>query len=289
MRRLKNSVLTVAIAAATVLFLSATSARANLVEFVLDVDQSYLTQSIKLVGPFLGGSKTSVPQQNPHGGPFYPTEASDKTHWRGSLYVDLQPTTIQLMPGSYMSGAYTGSYVPHDPVVSDPISPPGNTGTEPGNYGLAIPSLGMFLVQYELVMDISNPSNGFLSTPMPLAGNNFNLGGQALQFIDGRQASISGLGNDTRDLTNGLFAAFGTSGADIGTWAGGTLTLPVHSTWGFRLTDELGGIDEYVSVTGQIVARPRVPEPTTLMLFSLCVVGLLVYAWRARKRRALFV
>jgi hypothetical protein len=35
------------------------------------------------------------------------------------------------------------------------------------------------------------------------------------------------------------------------------------------------------------VAHPKVPEPTSLMLFGFGVVGLLSYAWRARKRRAL--
>ncbi len=275
----------VAIAAAAVLFLSATSVRANVVEFKLDMDQSYLKQANKLVGPALGGSKTSVPQvasTGPYG------EASDKTHWFGSLYVDLQPTTIQLLPGSYMSGVYTGAYVPHDPVISDPVSPPGNTGVEPGNYGIQIAAIGLFAVQYELVIDNGNPSNGFPSTPMPLAGNNFNMFGQAFQFIDGRQAFISGLGNDTGDLVNDLFTIMGTAGADIGTWDDftQTLTIPVHSSWSFRVTNDFGGIDEFVNVEGQLVAHPA-PEPTTMTLLGFGVVGLLSYVWRARKRRAL--
>jgi hypothetical protein len=274
----------VAIAAAAVLFLSATSARANIVEFVLDMDLSHLKSTTKLVGPALGGSKTSVPQ-NPSTGPY--GEASDKTHYYGSLYVDIQPTTIQLNAGSYMSAVYTGSYVPHDPVVSDPVSPPGNTGTEPGNYGVQIAAIGLFAVQYELVMDNGNPSNGFNPTPMPLAGNNFDLSGQAMQFIDGRQAFISGLGNDTDDLVNALWVIYGSAGADIGTWDGATLTLPVHSSYSFRVTDDFGGIDQFVMVEGQLVATPKVPEPTSLMLFGFGVVGLLSYAWRARKRRAL--
>jgi hypothetical protein len=287
----------VAIAAAAVLFLSATSVRANIVEFTLDKDLSYLTQSAKLVGPALGGSKTSVAQVADtfattvaiNGFGYH--EASDKTHYFGNMYADIQPTTIQMLPGSSMSAIYTGFYVPHDPVITDPVSPPGNTGVEMGNYGFSIAAIGLFAMQYGLVLDHGNPSNGFPTTPMPLAGNNFNLAGQAIEFELGRQAFISGLGNDTGSLIDDLFIIMGTAGADIGTWDATpgfeTLTIPVHSSWSFRVTNDFGGIDQFVQVTGQLVAHPKIPEPTSLTLFGFGVVGLLSYAWRARKRRAL--
>lgn len=263
----------VAIAAAAALFLFAAEVRANIVDFVIVQPVSTLQQSNIIFGPAIGINGT-VPV----------APGSDTTTMFGHIWVDITPTTIQLMPGSYISLATTGVYPPHDPVISDPVGPP-PVGADPGNFGLAIPGLGLFANQYNLRLDNGNVY--LPSSPMGLAGVNFNLAGQGMQFVDGRQAFVSGLGNDTGDLVGFPVIFFGSNAADVGTWDGTTLTIPIHSTLTFNVTTDFGGIDETVIMTGAIVAVPYVPEPSTMTILGFGVVGLLSYAWRARKRRAL--
>ena len=108
------------LAAAAVLCLFATSVQANIVPFRVRQDLSFLKSSTKLVGPALGGSKQGVPQY----------VNSDVTSFFGSMSVDIKDTTIQLLPGAYISaeigapgdGGIPGRYAPFDPVVSDPSS-----------------------------------------------------------------------------------------------------------------------------------------------------------------------
>jgi len=280
----------VAIAALAALFF-ATNAQANIVEFTLVQSQSYLKDTTKLVGPALGGSKTGTPQYGSSG---VLGSGSDITSFYGKMSVDVQDTTIQLLPGAYISaaigapgdGGSPGRYAPFDPVFKDPSSAtPGFNDNS--NYGIAVAAIGLKAVLYNLRID--NGYSAVPSTPMPLAGSNFNLAGQAISFSDGRQAFISALGNDTDDVVGALFALFGTAGSDIGTIdltpGATTLTLPVHSSFSFVVTNDFGGISQFVDVEGQLVFEV-VPEPGTMTLCGLGVVGLLSYALRARKRKA---
>jgi len=255
--------------AATMLFLFATNARANVVEFQVKQSQSLLQQTLKLVGPALGGSKLGTPQ----------ITGSDTTSYFGSMYVDIQDTTIQLLPGAYISAAATGSYAPFDPVDSDPSS-----ATPNANYGIAVYTVALLEVQYNLRID--NGWSGAPSTPMPLAGDNFNLAGQAMSFSAGRQAIISYFGNETGSVAGSRFLFFGTAASDIGTWdiVNQILTIPVHSTFNFVVTTDFGGVSEFVSVSGQLVLTPKVPEPSAMTLLGFGVVGLLSCARQARKR-----
>jgi hypothetical protein len=278
----------VAIAAScAALFLIATSARANVVEFKVDQDLSSLNYGVKLVGPALGGAKSSVPQQtnvDAYG------DNSDTTHYFGSMYVDIQDTTIQLLPGAYISAVATGSYVPFDPVDHDPSS--ATPGVTPNaNYGVAVAAIGLQAVLYNLRIDngwagnSSNPA-GNPSTPMALSGGNFNLSGQAISTVAGRQAFISALGNDTNDVVGDPLIFFGSAASDIGTWddTTNTLTIPVHSTYSFVVTNDFGGISEFVNVSGQLVLHAA-PEPSTMVMAAFGIAGLLSYGWRASKRR----
>ena len=87
-------------------------------------------------------------------------------------------------------------------------------------------------------------------------------------------------------LDNALWIKFGSAGSDIGNWDGFQLTLPVHSEWSFVVTNDFGGISQFVQVSGMLVLEPAVPEPATFTMAGLGIVGLLSYAWRARKRKA---
>lgn len=278
----------VAIAAAAALFLSATVARANVVDFVLDQNLSALKQTVKLIGPAFnafGGSVSSLPQ----------SANADQVSLYGHIYVDIQPNSLQFLAGSYITfvGKGNGNYAPLDPVISDPVGPP-PVGIQPNSdFGYSFPfnPLNLSATLYNLRWDFTAPPQsglpmGVPSTPVGLAGQNFDMTGQAMSYTDGRQAFVSGLGNDTAGVI-GFPALYGTGGSDIGIWDGATLTIPIHSKIQFRVTNDNGGIDEQVLVTGQMVATPVVPEPSSMTLLGFGVVGLLSYAWRARKRKAI--
>jgi hypothetical protein len=261
---------TTTIVAAIALVFFATTARANIVDFVLVQPSSFLNYSLSLTGPALGGTVASVPQ----------AAGADTTNYFGHLYVDFQPGTIQLMPGSSISAAINGDWAPHDPVISDPIGPP-PVDTDPGNYGLTIPSIQAFANYYGVVLDNGAPAAGLPSTPVAIdGGGNFALAGQGMHLIAGRQAFISVFANNSNSVV-GSPLIFSTNGADIGNWNVGTqtLTIPIHSRVDLALTPDFGGIDESYFFTGQLVAVPVVPEPSSFVLAALGLIGFFVW-WR---------
>lgn len=286
---------TLAVAASAVVVWSVENAQAAIYTFELDAHRSYLTFNTKLTGPAVGGVAYGVPQQAV-AGPW--GEASNKTHYFGQMSVDIRDTTIQLLPGASINAYATGAYAPADPQ-------PGNSaylsyttpGTTPNaNYGLAVPQLGMQLAMYRVVLDNGWQGNadwpaGIPSTPMTLSGTQFNLAGQAMEFKEGNQAIVSVLGNTSVSYTDPAndrvpFVFFGTAASDIGTWDWwtNTLTLPVHSSYTYVLTNEFGGISQFVDVEGQLVLH-IVPEPKSSMLLSAALVGLAAYAWHSGRDR----
>ena len=138
-------------------------------------------------------------------------------------------------------------------------------------------------VQYNLMIDFGYTAGAIASTPMALnGGGQFDLDGQAMQFVDGREAFVSNLANVTDNVIGNAAVVFGTAGADIGTWDGLTLTIPIHSAFTFDITSDFGGIQRTLSFTGQLVARPVVPEPSS---FVLAALGLVVLAAWGRRRK----
>ena len=262
---------TMTILAAAAISLLATTARANIVDFLIDQSASSFTQRNFVFGPAIGNYLLEAQAPGSDTAPFY-----------GHVYVDFQPGSIQLLSSSQIRAVVTGDYSPFDPVVSNPLGPPGQ-GTTPGNYGLKHATLGIEAVQYNMQIDFGYTFGGIVSTPMALAGGTFDLDGQAMQFVDGRQAYVSGLANDTSSIIGALFGIFGSNGADVGTWDGATLTIPMHSTYTITLSNDFGGVEETIEFEGQIVARPVVPEPSSVALVVSSIVSLAICGWR-RKR-----
>jgi hypothetical protein len=262
------------IVAIAALFLTATSVQAAVVNLTVVPGLSSLKIGGNIDASSVGGpgfKNLPISAQGPGG---------DITSYSGSISIDLQPGTIQLLTGSSIVAANSGVWSPAGTNGGgDPVA-----GTfAPANYGVQVAAIGALSTYYNLVMDFGAPIVGIASTPTPLVGNNFNLLGQAMSYDTGRTAITSGLGNGDSNYA-GFPTIFGTNGVDTGTWDGTTLTIPVHSTVTYTIDEDLGIIGT-VTMTGTLVAT-TIPEPSTMIMAGLGVVGLVAAGYRARKRNA---
>lgn len=272
MRTLKRGILATASVAA--LLLCATSVQAAIVNLVVDQSQSFLTMGGKIDASSIGGAGFKnlafVPQ----------ALGSDITSYTGTIDIDDLGATLQLLPGSNVVAAVNGVWAP--------------AVNAPGNYGLAIPGIALTARFASMTYDwgIPGPQAGVLfpptpvlSTPMPVLAGTFNLSGQGARATAASNLFInSGLGSGGGGINNSPVIFFGSTGADIGTWDGTTLTLPVHST----VTTVIQAsplVTQTITMTGQIVARV-VPEPSSVIMAGLGVIGLIATGYRARKRKA---
>jgi hypothetical protein len=168
--------------------------------------------------------------------------------------------------------------------------------TDPGNYGLVmtafnspIGALRFADLQWDFGIPgpnpaVLNPVTPVLSTPMALVLGSFDLQGQgAALTVPSFQYLASGLGSGSGGIEDFPFINWGSTGPDIGTWDGTTLTIPVHST----VTTVIQAsplVTQTITLTGQIVAV--IPEPSSVIMAGLGVVGLVAAGYRARKRKA---
>jgi hypothetical protein len=279
MRTLKRSFL--ATAAVAALCLIATSAQAAIVNLTIDPTASSLDLSGQINAPTIGQPNKAYVAQG---------TGSLTTTYSGSISIDLQPGTIQMMPGSSIIAANSGNWSPAPGPggpTDDPVGSFGASGTTPANYGVNIPSFGVQSNFVGLVFDFGVPDQdaipgGIPSAPVALTGTSFNLAGQGMAFTAGRRLLVSPLANDNSDVI-GFPTLFGTNGSAVGSWDGTTLIIPVFSTLTYQIEDS-PPIDDTVRFSGFIVAR--VPEPSTLIMAGMGVVGLVTVGYRARKRKA---
>lgn len=276
-RRLDRRKVAIAATAALFIFATATSHAAT-VDFEIDMSKSFVTlgQVVDLTGV---GIFASVPQ----------VAGSDTAPLWGNLSIGLTPGVVALQTGSTVNLLTTGVYAPGTANGDDPPGPPPSTAS-PGNAGFMIPVFPLFLWAnfYQFRTDFA------ATAPYPLGSGGggpdefdltfYGVGTQGLIAFEGAIATVSTLGNGDSDAIGDPIAIFGTGTNPLAKWDGTTLTIPISSSVTVPYPG-LGSITYLAS--GTIVATPKVPEPSSMVLLGFGVVGLLTCGWRMKKRRAL--
>jgi hypothetical protein len=262
----------VAFAAIAALLFATTAAKADIVDFVVDTSKSKATRTLEFSGIIKAGP--TIPQALVT--PLDPTIASDTFRMYGNILVDWTPATFEIpaaLAGGYSINAIiNGAYAPFDPVN---FPPPGPVGVTPGELGLALPALGGVFVFYGEKFNFPGGAPAG-----PVGGN--DLTGTMLTLTEGYGAFWTALGADTGSIA-GTPAILGSNGTGVATLVGDVLTIPIFS----KIVVPLGGGLFLTSTdTGVIVATPKVPEPSTMVLLGFGVVGLMTCAWRARRRKS---
>ncbi|MBI3839051.1 MAG: PEP-CTERM sorting domain-containing protein [Planctomycetia bacterium] len=307
-------------AAIAALLFFATTAQAQ-TDFTIDGNQSYMSRvgtgfqpanpDGSFSGPFLADDPQNAGLVNPGTIP----GGSMNAQLFGNLYAVVNPgSSIQLLTGQLAEGpansgvnmhlATTGLYQPGQDNSGN-IS---TGGSYPGNFGHKNPALAAKLRDSDWSFDSTFSLNSTLTAPAALAtdgAGNFDAHGTVLPWATGLEDIISGITSPTRihyktdfgaylpvDFNNGPGGvhSFQPPGTVVGNIDPVTfhLVLPINAQVWVSVKSSGVLLGYFVSAFGgQIVADPAVPEPSTITLFAFGVVGLLSYAWRARKHKAL--
>jgi len=313
----------VAMAAAAVLFLFAAKVQAqNIVDFAIDPTQSWISFGINggNTSATNGGFQPGNPDGSYNPATFLAASAQNaglvnggtipagsmNSGFLGHLYAAVNPgTSIQFYSqgNANMHNVTTGNYAPgeNNSGNTDPTAP-----AQPGNIGARVTAIGALERIYGSVYDSLLSLDPTLSHPQALAitgGNNFDTAGLVLPQLQGYEDITTGIGagpykiglagqnypisihSDYDPNTGAARQYYVANNATVD-----PVTLHLVIPFNFVLFNEVtvGSNRDYqvVTIRGQIVANPT-PEPSSVVLFGFGVVGLLSYAWRARKRKAL--
>jgi hypothetical protein len=316
----------VAIAAAAAILLFATSARAGVVELILNEDLSSLSYAGSTVDLSFAVAKA------PPGTVVVPYTASTDfsgaganglvAHYAGHMYADITSSTIttlstgpgyQLATGSVPVTWDRGAYIPNidnngDPSGSHPNPNFGGAPVDLGNYGITVSAVGAFARAWDMNIGPSSnhAPNGAQAMAGPVGAQTFFLAPLIWEIEYGYQALVSGLGSDLSDLGNILGPGVGfplplgghldttgvtptfTPNATTGVWDAltQTLTLNVDGRVTYVLDEDLAVFDSR-RVSGTLVYNLAIPEPSSMLLAGCGIAGLLSLAWRSRKRQPL--
>jgi len=313
----------VAMAAAAVLFLLAARVQAQpITDFLIDPTQSWLSFGVNggNTSTTNGGFQPGNPDGSYNPATFLAASAQNSglvngfsipagsmnTGFLGHVYAAVNPgTSIQFYSNStMMHNVTTGNYAPgeNNSGNTDPSAP-----AQPGNVGARVTAIAALERVYGSVYNSLVSMDPTLSSPAALAitgGNNFDTAGLVLPQIQGYEDITTGIGAGPYKISAaGNYPISFHSAYDQNTGAPtqnyvannatvDPVTLHLVIPINFQLWNEVtvGANRDYQVITlrGQIVADPvTTPEPSTITLLGFGVVGLLSYAWRARKRKAL--
>jgi hypothetical protein len=244
--------------------LSATVALGAPLAFTIDRTRSQLTLTYE-TSP---GSPFTTPQ--------FP--GSDTASIAGTAIVDVTGSSIQFLSTGNTQFAL-------QPAAVAPAIGGAYPGSAPGQYGLLGLSPGVLGGPGPggtAVLAARGLVAGGTSGVIPLIGNSFDASQLVLAYVAGTvDLNSLVLGNPFI----GTFSAVGTAGNNqltggILTSGGGvdTLTVPIFS----ESTLNADGATILQEVSGQLVATAVVPEPSSMILASLAVAGLVSLAYRRR-------
>jgi hypothetical protein len=282
----------VAIAAVAVILFSATSASAVPLVLAIDPGLSFLDTDLAITPAALGYTATFYfdfidydGDTSDNGG--YPlgmsgADPSNVTSLSGTLLMDFLPgVSIDFSPGSSITPAVQGIYIP-DASVGPGTPAPGQQGFQIySDTGLT--TTAGYARLYGVTSDMGTAST---ATPdgggaMPIIGpDTFAPLDNAFVTLTGAIDFVSALGTDTSGA-DGLPIVFS---LPI-TFDGTTLTIPYD--FSFTTGSMEDGDDLFFVHTSGLLVAYVVPEPSSVMLLGVAIVGLVGCAYRARRRRAM--